>query len=173
MLMFAGRLGDRSFAQEDSHGCSACAHEVVGPATSGSANVLINNKPALRTGDEGKHVACCGPNNWVASKGSPRVMINDRKLHRLGDRTVHCGGTGRLVDGSSNVIVGNAHDDNAVTYQGAFVLVNSVTGLPVRGQRYRIVRPNGASMSGVTSAQGRTVLVGTDAPEHLEVEFVD
>lgn len=101
-----GRLGDKSFCGSDSHGCLACSHPVTGPATAGSANVLVNNKPALRLNDPGVHSGCCGPNTWIAVKGSGTVMINNLPAHRLGDMDQHCGGVGNLIEGSPNVLVG-------------------------------------------------------------------
>lgn len=104
----AGRLGDKAHAPADSHGCPACAHPVSGPAVSGSTDVLINGKPALRVGDSGVHSACCGPNTWTAVGGAGTVLINGRMAHRLGDATQHCGGAGHLVEGSPDVIIGDS-----------------------------------------------------------------
>jgi len=60
-----GRLGDKSNVPADAHGCPACPHPCVGPAISGSANVLTNTRPSLRVTDNGIHAACCGPNTWI------------------------------------------------------------------------------------------------------------
>jgi len=68
--------------------------------------VLINGRAALRVGDQGIHAACCGPNTWAAGKGSESVFINGLPAHRMGDMTVHCGGIGRLIEGSPNVDIG-------------------------------------------------------------------
>jgi uncharacterized Zn-binding protein involved in type VI secretion len=56
--------------------------------------------------DPGLHAACCGDNTWVASKGSSTVFINNKPAHRKTDETTHCGGTGMLIEGSHNVMVG-------------------------------------------------------------------
>lgn len=101
-----GRLGDKSEAKVDAHGCPACPHNVNGPAVTGSADVLVNNKPALRLGDQGIHAACCGPNMWVAVTGSLTVLINYRPAHRKDDLDLHCGGPGKLTEGSDDVLVG-------------------------------------------------------------------
>lgn len=103
-----GRLGDTAACPSDSHGCLSCAHGVVGPAVGGSPNVFVNGKPALRVGDPGIHAACCGPNTWNAASGSATVFINGRACHRMGDTTTHCGGTGSLIAGSANVLVGDS-----------------------------------------------------------------
>jgi hypothetical protein len=58
-------------------------------------------------GDPGVHSSCCGPNTWKAAKGAPTVYFNGKKAHRKNDQTQHCGGMGTLVEGSSNVFVGN------------------------------------------------------------------
>lgn len=101
-----GRLGDKSQVPADAHGCPACPHPAVGPATGGSPNVNVNGKPALRVGDPGVHTACCGPNTWTAKQGSGTVNINGKAAHRLGDADQHCGGMGKMIEGSGNVIVG-------------------------------------------------------------------
>ncbi|HEY5921447.1 MAG TPA: PAAR domain-containing protein [Kofleriaceae bacterium] len=101
-----GRLGDLSSVQADAHGCPACPHPGVGPAIIGSPNVNVNMMPALREGDTGIHMACCGPNTWTAQAGSSTVFINNKAAHRQGDADKHCGGMGKLVMGSPNVIVG-------------------------------------------------------------------
>jgi uncharacterized Zn-binding protein involved in type VI secretion len=101
-----GRLGDRSMAEADAHGCPACPHSVIGPAVQGSPDVLVNGKPALREGDPGVHSPCCGPNSWKAAAGSATVIINGKPAHRIGDQDQHCGGVGKLIEGSADVIVG-------------------------------------------------------------------
>jgi uncharacterized Zn-binding protein involved in type VI secretion len=100
------RLGDRAQCMADAHGCVACPHVVVGPAITGSQDVSINHRPALRQGDQGLHAACCGPNTWQADSGSGTVFINGRPAVRVGDRSHHCGGMGSLIEGSPNVNVG-------------------------------------------------------------------
>src|ERR1043165_3331418 len=103
-----GRLGDKASVQLDAHGCPACPHPGVGPAIQGSPDVNVNKRPALRVDDPGLHAACCGPNTWNAKKGSQTVFINGKSAHRMGDQTKHCGGNGTLIEGSSNVIVGES-----------------------------------------------------------------
>lgn len=100
------RLGDKSQVPIDVHGCPACPHTCIGPAIAGSPNVMTNNRPSLRVGDNGVHAACCGPNTWIAQQGSGTVMINNKPAHRLGDTDIHCGGIGRMVEGSNNVVTG-------------------------------------------------------------------
>jgi uncharacterized Zn-binding protein involved in type VI secretion len=101
-----GRVGDIGHVPSDSHGCLACAHEAEGAAIQGSPDVFVNRQPALRVGDPGEHVHCCGANKWWAETGSATVFINGIAAHRKTDRTRHCGGMGQLVTGSENVIVG-------------------------------------------------------------------
>ena len=101
------RLGDKSQVPNDSHGCLGCPHSCVGPATSGSPDVFVNGKPALRVGDQGTHSSCCGDNNWVAQTGSATVFINNKAAHREGDQDKHCGGMGKMIKPCSpNVITG-------------------------------------------------------------------
>ena len=101
-----GRLGDKSFAAADTHGCPVCPHPVQGPSIQGSEDVLVNQKPALRKGDQGIHSPCCGLNMWTADSGSSTVYINGKPACRLGDAIKHCGGMGKLIEGSLNVMVG-------------------------------------------------------------------
>lgn len=101
-----GRVGDKAMVPADAHGCPACPHPAQGPATLGSPDVMVNGMQALRLGDSGIHMVCCGPNQWKAAKGSGTVFINNKPAHRLGDMTAHCGGVGNLIVGSTNVIVG-------------------------------------------------------------------
>lgn len=104
----ASRLGDKAQSQFCAHGCLACPHPTIGPAIEGSPNVLTNGRPAIRLGDPGIHAACCGPNTWKAINGSATVFINNKAAVRRGDATQHCGGAGKMVEGSPNVIIGDS-----------------------------------------------------------------
>lgn len=94
--------------QLDAHGCPACPHPAIGPAIIGSPDVRVNKRPALRVDDTGVHAACCGTNTWTATQGSPTVMINGKAAHRMTDAERHCGGIGKLVEGSPNVVCDGA-----------------------------------------------------------------
>jgi uncharacterized Zn-binding protein involved in type VI secretion len=101
-----GRVSDLAQAKADAHGCPACPHPVTGPAIMGSLDVLVNGLPALRVGDPGIHMPCCGPNMWSAKAGSGTVFINGLPAHRKDDATQHCGSVGQLIKGSPDVVVG-------------------------------------------------------------------
>jgi uncharacterized Zn-binding protein involved in type VI secretion len=101
------RLGDKSNVPVDAHGCPACPHPGVGPAIQGSPDTNCNGRPAIRVGDKGIHMACCGTNTWTAAAGSGTVFINNKAAHRMGDSDTHCGGSGTMIEGSTNVIVGD------------------------------------------------------------------
>jgi uncharacterized Zn-binding protein involved in type VI secretion len=103
-----GRLGDKAQIQSDAHGCPGCPHPGVGPAIAGSADVFVNGRPALRVDDVGIHAVCCGPNMWQAQQGSSTVFINGKAAYRKNDPSKHCGGDGKLIEGSDDVIVGDA-----------------------------------------------------------------
>jgi len=100
------RLGDRSRVPKDSHGRPCCSHNCIGPAESGSPDVEVNGRAALRVTDTGVHSHCCGPNTWIATQGSATVFINNLEAHRLGDQDQHCGGPGNMIEGSDDVLVG-------------------------------------------------------------------
>jgi uncharacterized Zn-binding protein involved in type VI secretion len=117
-----GRLGDNANVPADAHGCPACPHPAMGPAVSGSPNVFVNGRPALRVDDIGIHAACCGSNTWAAAQGSVTVFINGQPAHRMMDATRHCGGMGHLIDGSANVIVGGGSTSVGTTSSQAQAL---------------------------------------------------
>lgn len=101
------RLGDNSLVPSDTHHkCPRCPHKCVGPAQTGSPDVKVNSRPALRVSDTGRHSHCCGPNTWVAIAGSKTVLINNLQAHRLGDADRHCGGPGYMIQASRDVMVG-------------------------------------------------------------------
>jgi len=99
------RVGDRANCPLDSHGKSCCDHDVTGPAISGSPDVFVNNRPVLRVGDPGEHSKCCGSNSWVTAAGSKYFRVNGLPVVRLGDETTHCGGTGKMIEGSDDVSI--------------------------------------------------------------------
>ncbi|MBZ5605183.1 MAG: PAAR domain-containing protein [Acidobacteriia bacterium] len=101
------RLGDDSFVPADGHGKICCTHTCKGPAETGSEDVFVNNKKAVRVTDTGVHSTCCGPNTWIAVEGSETVLINNLQAHRLFDMDVHCGGPGWMIQASPDVFVGD------------------------------------------------------------------
>lgn len=115
----AVRLSDKASCSADKHGCPACPHPTVGPAVNGSPDVFVNKRPAIRLGDPGIHMACCGPNQWKVAKGSSTVYVNGKPLARMGDKTTHCGGSGKLINGSSNVFA----DDSGAGAGGLKALI--------------------------------------------------
>ena len=106
MVQPQSRLGDKSLVPADTHGKDCCPHECIGPAVTGSPDVMVNSRPALRVTDTGIHALCCGPNTWVAVEGSTTVLINSLQAHRLEDLDQHCGGPGFMLEGSPDVLVG-------------------------------------------------------------------
>jgi uncharacterized Zn-binding protein involved in type VI secretion len=73
----------------------------VGGPVSGpcSPNVLINNLPAARLGD---NLVCVGPADTIV-QGSSTVMINNIPAARVGDHTAH---GGKILMEALNVIIG-------------------------------------------------------------------
>lgn len=106
-MPLASRRGDLSHVPEDAHECSECPHDAKGPAVSGSPDVKVNSRAALRVGDTGEHEACCGDNTWVNKTGASRVLINGKLAVRVGDTVEHCGGQGKMIEGSPNVLIGD------------------------------------------------------------------
>lgn len=101
------RLGDLAKGT-DAHGCKSCTHTVIGPGVQGASDIIVNGLPAMRTGDSGIHMLCCGPNRWSAGNGSKTVLFNGKAAFRKGDPTNHCGGSGSQIQGSGNVVVGDS-----------------------------------------------------------------
>jgi uncharacterized Zn-binding protein involved in type VI secretion len=66
------------------------------PAITGSDNVLVNSRPALRVEDKGE--------TWKATKGAAHVLVNGKQAFRVDDPTVG----GKLVEGSPDVLVGDS-----------------------------------------------------------------
>jgi uncharacterized Zn-binding protein involved in type VI secretion len=148
-----GRLGDKAHSDADAHGCPGCPHPTTGPAIAGSADVFVNGRPALRVDDAGIHAPCCGPNLWRAARGAATVFINGKAAHRIGDETRHCGGSGSLIEGSADVIVG---DDAPSGDASGWIAVQLVTrrGAPVKNRRYRLTTPDGRQLSGRLDERG-------------------
>lgn len=154
------RIGDASLVPVDAHGCPGCPHSAVGPAISGSPDVLINGRPALRVGDTGIHAACCGGNNWTAKTGSRSVFINGRAAHRLGDMVTHCGGIGRTIEGSSNVIVGDLSfsiraAQTPIKKRRAGFLIRDDEGKPVPNLEVILSSPDGSDQRVFTDQDGK------------------
>ncbi|MBL0194269.1 MAG: PAAR domain-containing protein [Myxococcales bacterium] len=97
------RMGHLASAPADAHGCGACPHPAVtGPIVQGSPSVLIDGFPAARVGDYGVHAACCGANTFRVAAGNDHgVLIDGRPATTMGARTVHCGGTGKIIEGAA------------------------------------------------------------------------
>ena len=167
----AGRVGDKAKNPSDSHGCPKCSHVVEGPATSGSGDVFINGKPALRVGDKGKHSSCCGANSWTAKGGAPAVYFNGKKVHRLGDAVSHCGGKGKLIQGSGDVFIGDvvsggggqSKPKGSVSLSSVLGSGGSISGLSPKG--FSIQLPLNKWVIGVLAGLGALAIVALAVPQ--------
>lgn len=152
------RLGDRSLIPADVHGCPACPHVASGPAVAGSANVLVNGRPAIRVNDPGIHAACCGSNIWNAKTGSRSVLINGRSAHREQDSTIHCGGIGKTIEGSPNVLVGDRSksylSDKSKKKSWIRVRLVDGNGEPTIGEKYELHLTDGQILTGKLDGSG-------------------
>lgn len=92
------------------HSC----HFPPSPATGGSPNVFVNNRPLMRVGDAYVPHGCptCPkpehPRHLAI--GSSSVFINGRPAGRIGD-AIDCGGQAQT--GSSNVFIGDKQAEAA------------------------------------------------------------
>jgi len=158
------RLGDSALIPADAHGCPACPHTATGPAVAGSRNVFVNGLPAVRVNDPGIHSACCGANIWQAKTGSKSVLINGRPAHRLNDLVQHCGGIGRTVQGSHNVIVGdrssarNLSNGQQRKTKVAFEFIDHATQEPLANLLVKIAYPNGSIVEHKTNQKGKIII---------------
>jgi uncharacterized Zn-binding protein involved in type VI secretion len=94
--------------------CPLCMHAIMGMVMSpmASQNVMIENKGAVRLGDQGilTLLPCCGAQQFFPIKGSGTVFINNKPAIRIGDPVQPCcAGTGQFIpgpQGASMVIIG-------------------------------------------------------------------
>lgn len=93
----AARLGDVGAG----HGCFPSSN-----ATSGSPDVSINGKPAVRVSDTYASHGCgvCAPHGRALAAGSATVSMNGLASGRIGD-AIDCGGV--AATGSPNVFIGD------------------------------------------------------------------
>jgi len=83
--------------------CSGHQESKPRPARSGSADVSVNDRPALRAGDAfGKHGPT--PHEGKVTGGSSTVSFNDQPAARSGD-SIDCGSA--IDTGSGDVFVGD------------------------------------------------------------------
>lgn len=146
-MKHAGRLRD----------IARCDHGGTSGAMRGSANVLINNRPALRIGDRGHPTSCCNE-IWRVETGAPAVQINGRAAHRVTDGTLHGGASGKLCAGSSNVLIGDyVQEKQQHPAAIRFVLLDTYQQ-PMQGLATRITYPDGRTVSKTTDQNGRIEL---------------
>lgn len=160
----AARLNDRSV--------SGSAGAQMIRAVTASSDVLINARSAVRVGDRGLSSSC--PNQeWTAKTGAPRVLINGTLAHRVGDDGFDGAADSKMMEGSSNVLIGNhVTNQEKDTYEGGFQVIDPRSGEPIRSLRYRITLASGATIDGVTDELGRTKIVRTDGVEMVQLEVI-
>jgi uncharacterized Zn-binding protein involved in type VI secretion len=93
----AARRGDLCTGHDDCPGR---------PAKNGSADVTVNDRAALRVGDEFVLHRCPkhSPHKGVVNAGSSTVTINDQPAARIGD-AIDCGSS--VKTGSNDVFIGD------------------------------------------------------------------
>ncbi|NUQ74361.1 MAG: hypothetical protein HUU21_12460 [Polyangiaceae bacterium] len=153
-----GRIGDRAALGEAD---PARPNRPVVPGVTGSPNVLVNNRPALRVGDLGGFVNSARgftEVRWVAKDGARCVLINNRNAHRALDPEDHRGEPGALVEGSRNVLVGDwerGHGPHERTWIG--ISLHDEDGSPIAGTRYMLRLPDGGARAGFLDKKGEAV----------------
>lgn len=145
------------------------------PAVTGSPNVMVNNRPALRVGDVGTVVAGAFSTDtvqWVAAQGARCVLINNRNAHRAWDVDDHRGCPGTIVEGSPYTFVGDwnqGSDARELTWVG-IRLRREKGGHPMAGQRYLLWTPDGAVRAGFLDSNGNARIEGVP-PGECKVKF--
>lgn len=154
----AGRLGDASRVKSRD----------VGRAATGSANVLINHRPALRVGDRGVQRASGGTSEWEAIAGAPRVLINGSRPVRLGDVVRDDDhNEGELVQGSPNVLIGNyVAGEREERFATEMVLTDmpGPLGVPLMHAPWSLLLDGRLVERGETDATGKLRIVTTLEP---------
>lgn len=157
LRLAAGRLGDASRVEGPG----------VGRAVTGSANVLLNQRPALRVGDRGVHRARGGNGEWEAEAGAPRVLINGSRVVRIGD-PVHDGRRrGKMVQGSPNVLVGNHVAGERTQRFATKMLLTDMpgpAGVPLMHARWSLFLGDRLVEEGETDATGKLAIHSTLEP---------
>lgn len=94
--------------RQDDIGSGHSCHFPPTPATGGSPNIFVNNKPLMRVGDHYEPHGCstCPEPSHGRSLGigSGSVFVNGRPAGRVGD-AIDCGGNAET--GSNNVFIGD------------------------------------------------------------------
>lgn len=89
-------------------GSAHACHFPPSPATGGSPDVYVNDRPLMRVGDSYMPHACvaghAGPHGRALAAGSATVFINGKPAGRIGD-AIDCGGNAQT--GSGNVYIGD------------------------------------------------------------------
>lgn len=103
-MAYITRIGDSTTGVCDI-GLDCCPHSRSGINTTGSPDVIINNKPVHRLTDEG-NCRCPHGGTYKSIEGSNNVIANNLLVTRIGDTTqcVKCGQKGQHVSGSPDVI---------------------------------------------------------------------
>jgi len=83
-----------------------CADGQKGPVATASANVLIQLMGAARREDTGQYA--CDKEDYHLIEGASQVLVNGRPLVGVDHAAMHPHGTGQLIAGASNVLVGGA-----------------------------------------------------------------
>jgi hypothetical protein len=143
MAFGAGRSGDSVVSLNLTTRCSNCDNFRKPMLMGGSANVQINNRPALRVGDvDGKDRSCTAC-KWRGVGGAPGVLINWRGALRESDRVESSSCVGQLTGCSSSVLIGNFASSAAArpVFRLCYKLVDEKSGHPIPHVGYVIEGP--------------------------------
>lgn len=93
-------------------------------------------------------------------EGAPTVFINSKAAYRRGDPSKHCGGIGKLIEGSPNVNIGDAQSQGSgppgkMKLDFTLVLDN---GAVIRNEPFEVLdRDGNVVFSGQTDDEGRAI----------------
>lgn len=126
--------------------------ERSGPAVQASADVIINDRRAVRIGDHG--VTRQG-SRWRAVAGAPCVLINNKLAHRTTDKTDVDRRTGHTCDGSSNVIIGDWKTSDDGRWTWIDIELRDGDGNPVPDHEYVLALSDGSLRTGRLDDEGK------------------
>lgn len=171
-------MGNPAARVSDTNACPIPGHG-SNPVATGSPDVLINNLPSARVGDQ----TACGDTIAV---GISTILVNGMPIAHLGSATVH---GGVIISGSGDVLLGTSGGGATVSpviplqilgqalavaatakpYSVQFQATDELSGEPVCDLPYRLQMADGTILRGCTDKQGFTLRVNTVLPENVQL----
>lgn len=104
---------------------------------------------------------------WQAAKGAQTVVINGKAAYRKGDKSQHCGGVGKLIEGSGDVIVGDETPGGSASQLASASASTSVQATSDASHSNKQSRE--AAMASQRSADNQSKLKNKKKPFHFSM----